>query len=762
MRLSIGVTRWVLLLTAAASVAACAAAPPVAPAPTPTPASPAEPAAPPDTGTLAGIRTPELRAADLDTVQASLFDQGKMWTFEYPPMDYLASEYGFRPDQAWFAQARLASLRLPNCSAAFVSPHGLVLTNHHCARESVSFASKPGEDLLDKGFFAKSLAEERETAEDMHADQLTALVDVTAQVEAHLNAIPEAQRGEARDSVLEAVGDSIANARGGEQAHVVVEVISLWNGGRYSAYVFHRYENIRLVAAPELQIGFFGGDPDNFTYPRYNLDFSFFRIYGDDGKPLDSSQHYFPWAAEGAQPNQPVFVIGNPGSTSRLQSVAELEFRRDVSDRAVLEFLRDRIGVLQAFADANPADARRLDLVNTIFGLQNSEKAYAGQLRGLNDVAVLARRLKLQQAFRDSILAKPALRAEYQGLLEELAELQAQKRQVAPGYGAFLGLTGEGYASATLHRALLAFQILGARSQGAPAEAVQDLRDQFAGVKAQPAALDQALIAARLRDLGRSYGQDAAWLRQLLQARTAEAAAAAIQGASALADSARAVAALEGGTLTMQDPAIQVITSFLPVFGQFQQVISQANDRETEIAARLGRARLAVYGEKVPPDATFSLRIADGVVKGYSYNGTIAPTHTTFHGLYDRYDSFRRQYADPGKNPWNLPERWRTPPAGFDLGTPLDFVATADIIGGNSGSPVIDRNLRVVGLVFDGNIESLPGDYIFLPELNRTVAVDVRGILEALDDVYDLDRLVVEVTTGRLPATEAEADRTRR
>jgi hypothetical protein len=280
-------------------------------------------------------------------------------------------------------------------------------------------------------------------------------------------------------------------------------------------------------------------------------------------------------------------------------------------------------------------------------------------------------------------------------------------------------------------------------------------------VNAQPAALDQALIVARLRDFGRQYGE-APWVRQILQGRTPEAAAAAIHGASTLADSARTAAALEAGTLTMQDAAIQVVAGFLQAFAEFQQVVGAVSQREAEIAAQLGRARLAVYGEAVPPDATFSLRIADGKVEGYPYNGTLAPTHTTYHGLYDRYRSFSPLYRDPGKNPWHLPARWQNPPAGLDLGTPLNFVSTADIIGGNSGSPVIDRELRVVGLVFDGNIESLPGDYIYLPARNRSVAVDARGILEALDDAYDLDRLVVELTTGRLPATEAEADRLRR
>ena len=752
-------SRFAATAAVALLLAACATAAP-APAPAPAPAAPAADAATaPDTGVFAGLRTEALLEADLDTVDVSLFDQGKMWTFEFPPVDYLASEYNFRPDAAWFEKARLGALRLPNCSASFVSPNGLVMTNHHCARETVSHVMKPGEDLHENGFFAKNLADERAAGDAFHADQLIELVDVTSLVQGRLTALSEAERGEQREAILETVGDSIAEARGGEGAGVAVEVISLWNGGHYSAYVFRRYHDVRLVVAPETQMGFYGGDPDNFTYPRYNLDFAFYRIYDADGRPL-RSPNYFAWDADGARAEEPVFVIGNPGSTTRLQSVAQLEFRRDVSDRGLLDFLRDRVEVLRAFARANPQDAERLDLQNTIFSLENAEKAYAGQIAGVEDVAVLARRLKLEQSFRDSIAAKPALRAEYGGLFEELARLQATKREAAPGFASFLALTAD-FESATLRRALFAFQLLNAGGSGAPAEALQGLRDELRGVGTQPATLDQALMAARFRDFSRYYG-GAPWLQQILAGRPPEAAAAAIHAASVLADSARAVAAVEGGTLTMQDPAVAAVVAYIQPLAAFQESIGGVSAREEEIATRLGRARLEVFGTDVPPDATFSLRIADGAVRGYSYNGTLAPAHTTFYGLYDRYHAFSRRYQDPNQNPWRLPARWRTPPAGLDLATPFNFVSTADIIGGNSGSPVLDRDLRVVGLVFDGNIESLPGDYIYLPELNRSVAVDARAILRTLDHVYDMDRIVVELSTGRLHDTEAAADRARR
>jgi len=259
-------------------------------------------------------------------------------------------------------------------------------------------------------------------------------------------------------------------------------------------------------------------------------------------------------------------------------------------------------------------------------------------------------------------------------------------------------------------------------------------------------------MAARFRDFVHYYGENSQLAKSVLQGRTPEAAAAAVVSGSVLSDSANAVAAAQNGTLSMSDPALGVVRGYLPTFAQFQRMVSTVFPEEDEIAADLGRARFKVYGTKVPPDATFSLRISDGVVKGYDYNGTIAPWHTTFYGLYDRHYSFL------GREEWALPKRWLNPPASFNLATSLDFVSTADIIGGNSGSPVLDKDLDLVGVVFDGNIESLPGDYIFMPKVNRAVAVDVRAILEALDDIYDVDRLVVEMKTGRLVATEAAAD----
>ncbi|MDA0328675.1 MAG: S46 family peptidase [Gemmatimonadetes bacterium] len=726
----------------ASPVPAPAVAPPVAEAPVPVvPVAPVEP-------------RPFVYGVDLDTVQAGRFDQGKMWTFEFPPLDYLEETYGFRPDAAWFEKARLGALRIPSCSASFVSPNGLVMTNHHCAREFVSQVSGEGEALLDGGLVAKDLADER-AVEDFEADQLVAIVDVTAEVNAALDALSAAERPDARESLLEEIEARVLLEHGGEESAHVVEMISLYNGGRTSAYVFRRYTHAKLVMAPELQIGFFGGDPDNFTYPRYNLDFSFFRIYDDDGQPL-KSDHYFPFDADGLRDGDPIFIVGNPGSTSRLQTVAELEFRRDVSDRAIIDLLRSRMAVLDGYIEANPVEAEERDLRNSYFSLANSLKAYGGQVGGLEDPIIIARRQDTERDFQAAIDGDAALAERYGSLIQEMADLQDQKATQAPGFGAFLAMTSSDLESATLHRALIAYQILSAQQGGAPAEAIDPLMEELLGVPDQAPDLDRAFIEARFNDFVSFFGMTSPLASAVLRGQSVEARAAAVVSSSQLQDSATAVAAIESGALTMGDAALEIVRAYLPSFIGFQQVVAGVFPQEEAIAAELGRARFEIYGTDVPPDATFSLRIADGVVGGYEYNGTRAPAFTTMYGLYDRH------FSHAGDADWALPARWVSATGALDLSTPMNFASTADIIGGNSGSPVLDADLEVVGVVFDGNIESLPGDYIYLPELNRSVTVDVRAILEALDKVYDLDRLVLELTTGRLVPTEAEADRARR
>ncbi|MGD2151700.1 MAG: S46 family peptidase [Gemmatimonadales bacterium] len=749
------ITGRLLLVPALALAAACSTAT--------TPVSEPRPATP-EPQTEQAAPKPALPGATVE-VEAGKFDNGKMWTFEYAPLEYFAETYGFQPDQAWFEKARLGALRLSNCSASFVSPNGLVLTNHHCARQSVTEVSGPGETLLDDGFYASSLDAERETSRSI--DQLIAIQDVTAEVHAALEGTAGAERAQAQQAIEEELSQRIAAEHGGEDAGIVVEIIGLWDGAKYSAYVFRRYSDLRLVLAPELQIGFFGGDYDNFTYPRYNLDFSFYRIYDEDGNPVEP-EFWFEWSEGGVEEGDAVFVIGNPGGSSRLQTVAQLEWRAAVRDRAIYELFKSRADALQAFYDQDPETGEEMDLRDEIANLRNSEKAFHGMWQGLQNPEYMARRRDSERQFREAIAADPVLSTQstvleqaegfvrmgagYGSLIDRMGVIQERRMEYAAEFGAFVALGSPTFDAAAMQRAQLAYFYVTASRAGAPPSALADLKENLLSIEDQPDALQRALFAARLADFEKHLGAESPIVQSILQGRTPAAAAETILAQSALADAAGTAEALEDGSLTTEDAAIQMIGAIVERLRTYQLAFQGFAQEEASIASRLGRARFAIYGTKIPPDATFSLRIADGVVKGYEYNGTVAPIYTTFYGLYDHYYAY-----GPGTD-WDLPARWLSPPQTFDLATPVNFVLTADVIGGNSGSPVINADLEVVGLVFDGNIESLPGDYIYDPEVNRTVAVDVRGILEALDEIYDADRIVLELTTGQLVETEAAAD----
>lgn len=670
----------------------------------------------------------------LDTVTAGRFDMGRMWTFEYPPMAYFSRTYGFQADSAWFARARLAALRIPGCSASFVSENGLVVTNHHCIRGRVVQVQRPGEHLLDDGFFAQRLEEER-PIEGMWADQLIGVHDVSDEVDA-VAGVPADARNAAMDAIVARL-----RAHHGDNT-LRVEIIPLYNGGLHSAYVFRRYTDLRLVAAAELQVGFFGGDPDNFTYPRHALDFGLMRVYGPDGQPV-ASPHHFEWSRDGIAEGDVVFVIGNPGPTTRLTTVSQLEFLRDVGVPATLHFFDTRLAALAAFYAEDPATGEALDLRNRMFSLSNTLKASTGRLRALHDAYVMAKRGENERILRDSLRANAALAAQYEPLFADIASLQQQKRALAGAHRAFVLVTNPNFASATIRRALYAQMLTDAQTRNAPADTIAALRAQLSGITDHPAGIERRFLVLRLQDFERFLGSDHPVTRAALSGRTAEQAADALMQ-SALGTAERAAAAVEAGTLTRSDPAFALGAALLPAVVEYQAEWSQLARQEAQLAAQFGTARLAVYGTSVPPDASSSPRITDGLVIRYDYNGTVAPPFTTFHGMYDRY------YAHGPDGDWALPERWVPAPAGLDLSTPLNFISTADTYGGNSGSPAVTPDLEIVGLNFDRNIEGLVRDYIFLPERGRNIMVDLRAVRAALEHVYRMDRIVAEIDSGRM------------
>ena len=676
---------------------------------------------------------------DPDTVRAGRFDNGRMFTLDDPPLAYLEETYGFAPEADWFRRAQLGALRFATyCSASFVSPSGLVLTNHHCARESITKASlEDGQDYNAGGYYAGTRAQDK-PIEGLFVEQLIEIVDVTEEVGAAASgAASDAERQQARAAARAAIQERMTAERG---EGVRAQVVTLYAGGQDKAYVFRRYDDVRLTFAPETALGYFGGDPDNFTYPRYSLDFALFRAYDSDGQPVRPDVH-FPFQDEGTEPGELVFVVGNPGSTTRLNTVAELTYRRDVTEPALLDFISTREQAYGDYLAANADDPLYAELEDTYFSLGNARKAYTGRVGGLRDPYVIARRAAAERDYQSALAADGKAQAQYGDVIDQIVDNRTRARTLEAQSRAFTAFNpGSPYTGAVLTRAF-AYLTGGA-------EAVDGTADQ-------PAMLQENLIAARFQDFRNALGDAHPLVVALLQGRSPQEAARFIVGTSVLATAEQAREALASGADLSDDPAVSAAQAILPEFQAYIGGLQPLNAELAELQQRLALSRFALYGTSVPPDATFSLRISDGVVKAYPYNGTVAPPYTTFYGLYDRHFSHcvaggamasGAMGGDTGDCDWDLPQRWLDAMDSLDLATPYNFVSTNDIIGGNSGSPVLNRDLEVVGIAFDGNIEGLPGNYIFDDALNRTVSVDVRAMLMVLDDVYNLDYLVDELT----------------
>lgn len=676
---------------------------------------------------------------DMFDVDVGRFDGGKMWTFDEPPVEWLLEEYGLEADSTWFARARLGAVRFgTSCSASFVSASGLIMTNHHCARDAIADVTEEGEDLLEEGFYASDSGQERKV-EDLYVDQLQGIEDVTARVHAAGRAVRgDNERVQVRRSKADDIGREMMRAAA--DSTLRVEVVELFSGGRYAAYTFRRYNDIRLVLAPEKLIGYFGGDPDNFTYPRYAFDVSFFRAYDEDGNQITLDTHYR-WSESGAQVGEAVFVVGSPGTTNRLGTVAQLEFERDYELPRRVEALRRREDVLRPFMGMEAAETDALE--NMYFSISNSLKALTGQLAGLRDDTLMAQRSAAEYNLREALFMSDSLSGLYGKLFQDLEEIQLSKRSEIQRSAAF-AFFGTGAGSHLLTRALYAYYFSTMKQRGfASSEELDEIRKEAMSIENLPAEVEVALVRVRLEELQESLGEQDPTLRGITGGLPLDSVAARLVAQSALLDSSRFAPLLDGSYLSSDDLSVTIVNALAPLYFTAQQQNQSFANREELLEGQLAQARLAIYGSSTPPDASFSLRLADGVVRGYPYNGTWAPAFTTFYGLYDHFHA----YKDVSKE-WDLPPRWHTPPTGLALSTPLNLVSTNDITGGNSGSPLLNRDLEIVGLIFDGNIESLSNVYLFSDRVARAVSVDSRGILAVLRHVYQADRLVEEITGG--------------
>ena len=679
-----------------------------------------------------------LSSVNLEKIQAGEFDTGKMWTFDFPPMDYFAKTYNFSPSKEWFEKARLSTLRLPNCTASFVSEDGLVMTNHHCARSALDSVNRESERLAEAGFYAGTLNDERK-ASGIFVDQLLVMDDITMEIQqAFESGTTDKSKVANRMTKMQEIQIRYsANYKmSAPQDSMVFSVVSFYNGGRYSLYGYKRYTDVRLVYAPEDAMAFFGGDPDNFTYPRYDFDCAFFRVY-DHGKPLKTA-NFFKFSQDGAREEEAVFVIGNPGRTNRLKTMAQLEYLRDVTYPANIE-ANEKAGIIYSSYIAAHPEAK-LKYLNIIYGLENSRKAYTGYLSGLVDPVVLAKKKDFEKKFHYAILKNPAWNKKYGDPWIDIAEYQARLTTLYPKFDAlrFRGRNVPKYLSLTADLVKIANQ-----SQDSIADST---RTNFYPSALTPE-IEKQLLAYRLSIMERTLaGKDDVFDR-LMAGRTPMQVAEELSAHSIIASKEKTQTLLAGtpeAILTSNDPLIAFVVAEQMHVKDLQKGYNTINEKIQASEQMLGNAMYEVFGTQIPPDATFTLRIADGVVKGYEYNGTIAPPVTTFYGLYDRYFSFGK------KEPWSLSERWMNPPAALKMNTPMNFVSTNDITGGNSGSPLINKNLEVVGLAFDGNIESLPGDIIFDDTKNRTVSVHSAGLLEGLEKIYKIERIVKELRAGKI------------
>ncbi|GAB4005776.1 S46 family peptidase [Spirosoma migulaei] len=670
-----------------------------------------------------------------DTTKGGPLDLGKMWTFDNPPKDYFQKTYKFTPDEKWFDEARLASLRFADyCSASFVSANGLVMTNHHCARESGTGVTRKGEDLNATGFFAKTAAEERKV-DGLFVDQLVKIEDITKRIQDAMTggaSQSEQAQLQAREEAFLAVKQEYGEKAGWKGLEL--QTITFYNGGRYSLYGFKRYTDVRLVFMPELQLGFFGGDYDNFTYPRYALDCSFFRVY-DNGKPLQTT-HFFKFNPNGVRDGEPIFVIGNPGHTERLKTVAELEFDRDLQTPATIQLLKNRSAALQAYN----ATAKNDSVLNEIFSYENSLKAYGGQMEGLRDASLLARKAVFESQFKAAAKAKN-LPADQLKTWDEIAASTAQLRSLFKDANYLAPSERTMGELMTFANVATQFsELLASRPQDA-----ERARSLMVAPEVKDLALEEAYLAAHLAEAQAALGTDDPYVKAALtgpdgKSRTPKEAAAYLVKNTKLTDPAflSELSTRPNSAISSNDPMLALARIGFPRYVAAARQARQLTQRQEVLRGQLGRMLYDVYGTAVPPDATFSLRINDGVVKSYDYNGTKAPILTTFAGLYDR------NYSFANKAPWDLPARWKNPPMEL-LKQPMCFISTNDIIGGNSGSPMINKNREAVGLAFDGNMESLPGEFIFVPDLNRTISVHTGGIIAAMRYIYKADRLVNEL-----------------
>jgi hypothetical protein len=660
-------------------------------------------------------------------------DQG-MWTFDRFPVAKVQAGYGFAPSRTWLDHVRLSSGRLPGCSASFVSPQGLVMTNHHCAVNCLAALSNKMQDYVASGFYAKRLEDEVKCP-SVDFLQLTAISDVT-------KAIAAATVGKSGRALLDARQAKERELRNacGQSETVRCDVVSLYHGGVYDLYRYNRYADVRLVFAPEFNVAQFGGDPDNFNFPRYDYDLTLLRVYQND-KPA-ATPDYLGWSKAGAKADELVFVPGNPGGTRRELTLAQLTYLRDVDLPRRLPATAEYRGILEQYQTEGAEQKRETN--ETLFFLENTYKELTGEQQALLDPQFFGQKVEEERALRTAVAKNKTLQAQYGAAWDELARVQVRKAQlsaseqfVASGPRSRLFSYARTVVRIAAEKAKPEAQRLPGFDDASLPLSMRRLQARVP-VYRGPEELQLAFWAKGMRE---GLGPDDPFVKTVLGAQSPAQWAHALVAGTKLDDPAVRLELLNGGqnaidatTDAMVRFAVAIDASARTARRRYEDEVTAPESKASELVAK---ARFAVMGTSIDPDATFTLRLSYGSVKGFpDASGTPVVPFTAIAGLYRRAT---------GADPYELPKSWLDAKPSLDVQTPMNLCTTNDIIGGNSGSPLIDKDANIVGLVFDGNIYSLGGDFGFDARRNRTVAVDSRALLAGLRTVYHADRIVLEI-----------------
>ncbi|MGI9169048.1 MAG: S46 family peptidase [Caulobacteraceae bacterium] len=667
---------------------------------------------------------------------AARADEG-MWTYDNFPSAQVKAKYGVTIDQAWLDHVRGGTARLSSgCSSSIVSGQGLVLTNHHCVSDCAQDLSSPERDYIKAGYSVTGRRDERQCP-GMQADVLMSIADVTPTVGAATAGKSGQDFVKARDGAIASIEQA---ACAGKAAVQTCEVVSLYQGGQYKLYIYRKYTDVRLVFAPELSTAFFGGDPDNFNFPRYDLDVSFLRLY-ENGAPATTPGH-LRWSPAPPRDGEPVFVAGNPGSTSRLLTVEQLESLRDFVIPQTLLLLSEFRGRLIEFGDQGPEQARIAD--RELFGIENAFKAYHGQFQALSEPGFLQKKSGADAELRAKVAADPGLAAKTGDPWGEIARAQVDRAALNSAYGLLERRPGFGSQLFAYARDLVRAAQERAKPNGERLPDYTDsrlplLEKEVLDVKPVYPSLEKLELAFWLTKVREYLTADAPETKAFLGADSPEDLAARLS-ASGLGDPKARKALWDGGMAAIQasrDPLIVYVLATDPtartVRKAWEEKVSGPTDRAAE---RIAAARFAVYGTSVYPDATFTPRVSFGKVEGWTDRGRTIPPFTRFAGLWTRAT---------GKPPFQLAPKWLAARGKLDDATIFDFVSDNDIVGGNSGSPIVNAKAEVIGAVFDGDILSLGGAFAFDDGVNRAVSVSTASATQALRKVYGQEALVAEL-----------------